>query len=227
MILFFIIFTLFALVVSLIVSMNFVVKNSKVPASDLPRIIDTTLFLGDSYSFGVGASNSSRKWTSLVSDELETIEINIAIPGEGYVRRSRSCGIDKCPFYLESIMLAKSIDPNRVILSGGQNDLSYVSNNRRLLLNTIEKTMATLRETYPNAQLYIVGPTTPVEQLSSAIYLDEILEKEAVAKNIRYISLRSLWNELFDNMISDGLHVNDKGHELIANFVLNQIKNGK
>ena len=173
-----------------------------------------TVFIGDSYSQGTGASDKTKRWTSLVSNALDWHEVNLARGGTGYLKTSTSgCGRPNCPNYVEMVPEAVGTNPGRVVVAGGQNDFS---SDLGAVTPMIDEASADLRAALPNATIIAIGPSTIGEVTPKIEEFDAAVQKAAASVGAQYISL--IDPDPIDKSMAapDGVHVNDAGHGAIA-----------
>lgn len=87
--------------------------------------------IGDSYSVGTGAGDSTFGWIARLSRNQPWNVTNVARGGTGYVKTvtvakdaQKACSLDLCPNYAAMIQDAAVAKPSLVIVSGGRNDSS-------------------------------------------------------------------------------------------------------
>jgi lysophospholipase L1-like esterase len=177
-----------------------------------------TVFIGDSYSQGTGASRDSRRWTTLVSSAEGWQEINLALGGTGYLTTASTSGCGKagCPNYVQMVAKAAAAKPGRVVVAGGQNDFSSDFNDVEPMIN---KTYADLRAALPKATFIAVGPSVIGDVTPQIVKFDAAVQKAAASVGAQYISLidPDILNESM--AAPDGVHVDDAGHTAIAKAV--------
>ena len=180
------------------------------------------VFMGDSYSAGMGASAPALRWTTLVADQEGWIELNAARAGTGYLKASGGtlCGNELCPNYLHVVPHVIRAEPGVVVVAGGQNDLGAFPAKRAATIAAITQTFADLRRGLPGARIVAVGPSTPWAITPDLIALDAAVQDAAAMVGAEYLSLIKP-NVLVPAMISpDGVHVSDAGHAAIAARVI-------
>jgi lysophospholipase L1-like esterase len=173
-----------------------------------------TVFIGDSYSQGTGASVKSKRWTSIVSKAFGWHEVNLARGGTGYLNESTSgCGLPTCPNYVAMVPEAIGTNPGRVVVAGGQNDFGF---DIAEVGPMIDKTYADLRAGLPTATIVAIGPSTIGNITPKIIEYDARVQRAAAAAGAQYISL--IDPDPIDKTMAapDGVHVNDAGHAAIA-----------
>ena len=203
-----------------------IVQNS------LPKNLQSSrkwaLFIGDSYTFGAGASTPSKRWSTLVANEFNVNEINFGIGGAGYLRSGKNfCGQPTCPNYDALIPDLKLVKPDYVFVAGGQNDLEIYSKNRWAAGQLINKTFTDLKSEFPQATIFTVGPSypsgNPAKGTAMAGMNDFITE---AANAISSTRIPLLFPSVLtpEMLASDKVHPNDLGHQAIADKVLSVIK---
>lgn len=184
----------------------------------------TALFMGDSYVRGTGATSESARWTSLVSAEMGWTEDNEAAGGTGYLASSdvNGCGKPFCPNYQGALEeRLGDEDADFVIIGGGQNDFRGYYEDSEAVLSAIRDTYTNYRAAFPDAELIAVGPSTVGDPNGAAeVAIDATVQEAATAVGATYVSLLAP-DVIEEGMLAaDGGHVNDTGHQAIAERVL-------
>jgi lysophospholipase L1-like esterase len=121
-------------------------------------------FLGDDWAAGVGASEKSKRFTSLVSKDLDVRERNFGVDGSGYAAASSS---DKN--YAARVAQVVAVKPQVVVVTGGRNDV--VQDEADTAATDAGKLFAALHSRLPNAQLVAVAPmwgdSAPPDELAT------------------------------------------------------------
>jgi lysophospholipase L1-like esterase len=81
------------------------------------------VFIGDSYTDGVGATSPATRWSTLVALKEGWTEDNFGVGGTGYVNQG-SASV-KPSTYAQRVAEVAAKKPAAVIVTGGLNDLSY------------------------------------------------------------------------------------------------------
>ena len=110
-------------------------------------------FLGDSYTYGVGASVRSDGYASLVAQAERWSADVIGLPGSGYVRVAEKDGL-RISAGLASVIAAR---PQVVIVECGRNDVDEGIPLRRVEPNALTDLQA-LRAGLPHATIVVLGP---------------------------------------------------------------------
>jgi lysophospholipase L1-like esterase len=183
------------------------------------------VFLGDSYTQGVGASGPASRWTSLVSAARGWDEINLGRGGTGYVTTSdvNGCGLAFCPDYGQMLEAALQQKPGELIIAGGQNDFSAFVDDPDSVTAAIAAVYQQARATFPDIPIVAVGPSSPAGATDTVIALDSVVQEAAAAAGATYISL--LNPPVIDPamVLPDKAHVDDAGHRAIADRILSAL----
>lgn len=189
---------------------------------------DTALFIGDSYTAGVGASAKTHRWTTLLSKEMRWVEANYGLGGTGYVTTAgrNGCGRAECPTYPDRLAESMGqVGPEFVVIAGGQNDFSAYQDNPNQVEVAIRDSFAQTLKAYPEAEIIAVGPSDPGGTSDVAEAMDAVVREEAEAIDAEYVSLIDPPVIEDDMVVDDGSHVNNEGHAAIAERVLETLRN--
>lgn len=192
------------------------------PSPNLP----VAVFLGDSYTQGTGASVPSKRWTTLVAKSFKWEEANDGRGGTGYLSTAdaNGCGLSFCPNIESMTDRAIEAAPAVVFVAGGQNDFGPFVENPDAVKASIAATYAKLRKALPKAKIVAVGPSTPWNVDHPVIGLDAAVEKAAKTVGGTYVSLLSPNVIKKEFVLPDGGHVNDAGHQAIAERVISALR---
>lgn len=147
------------------------------------------VFIGDSYSSGVGASEMSKRWTTRLSATEGWREVNVAHPGTGYLTTAglQVCGREFCPNYQGAVAEAIKNKAQIVVVAGGQNDQLQDPSAEQA---AIAKVYRDLRAGLPDAQIIAVGPSTPdAEPGKNLLGIDAAVQTAAAQNEAVYVSL--------------------------------------
>lgn len=199
------------------------------PAENQPKKI---LFLGDSISVGVGASEPGKRYSTLVTNflsqgEKKIEEVNVAISGSTLVDQlwpaPKSSGY---PYVLEKALALK---PDIFVIQHGTND-NAVGASIGEFLWSYRQTVRAVKEKLPQTKIVCMticpswGITNATEEwLNQAnVGIQEIaaLENTLLAHtNFKLHNRRDLF--------PDGIHPNDEGHRIMAESVINALQEDK
>lgn len=147
------------------------------------------VFIGDAYSAGVGASETSKRWTTRLSAAEGWQEVNVARAGTGYLTTAglAECGRTFCSNYEGAVAEAIRNKPQIVVVAGGQNDQSQDLAAEQA---AIAKVYHDLRQGLPDAQIIAVGPSTAQPQPGPKLLaIDAAVKAAATANDALYVSL--------------------------------------
>jgi lysophospholipase L1-like esterase len=173
-----------------------------------PPVPPRAVFLGDSYTVGVGASDPSLRWSSLVAAAAGWEEVNLGQVGTGYLTNGKSA----FPNFAEMIPTAVGADPDIVVVAGGQNDIAVGLPDETVAIGTFYRE---LRDALPDARLIAVGPSYPVP-FGDAEVVNTAVRDAAAAVGADYVDLLNPAVLLPEYVVPDSVHVNDAGHAAIA-----------
>ncbi|WP_336711508.1 SGNH/GDSL hydrolase family protein [Arthrobacter sp. USHLN218] len=172
------------------------------------------VFLGDSYTEGIGASVPERRWSTLVAGELGWEEANRGVSGTGY---HTSAGDAE---YQGRVGQVLDDEPQIVVVSGGQNDFGTFAVDPGGTVQAIAGLYEALREELPQAEIVAVGPSTPGSVDQTVLAIDAAVREAAAAADATYVSLLEPDVLNPDMVIADQIHVDDRGHRAIADRVI-------
>lgn len=178
------------------------------------------VFIGDSYTQGVGATSSDLRWSTLLAAEEGWTEVNLGRGGTGYVTTSgvSGCGLEYCPSYPE--MLAElPAEVDIAVIAGGQNDFTAWTNDHAAVTAAIDATLTGLREALPEARIIVVGPSTPGEVVPTVTGMSAAVQRGAAGIAASFVSLIDPPVLSAALLAADGAHPNDEGHKAIADRV--------
>ena len=178
-----------------------------------PAVVDgrtRVSFYGDSYTLGTGASDFSKRWSSIISEARDWNEFNPSVNGLGFVR-NRSIGNDLTDQIIDS-------DPDIVFITMGLNDNFAYDEAADQIKAAITADFTKLKNALPEARFIVVEPFwyTDNRPASVEIIIDWV-EDAAEVIGADYISGSSHWIEGHPEwMAADGLHPNDEGYAEMA-----------
>jgi lysophospholipase L1-like esterase len=176
------------------------------------------LIVGDSYTSGRGSASGIRGWAQdLAEDRGWDAKID-GYPGTGYVDTGRT-GSSHYTFG-PRIERHASFDPQLVIVQGSQNDWLVDSDTLRA---TVERTLRTAQQTWPDAVVVALGPSAPVPWANSTVGVAASVSAGAAAAGVPYIdALAGRWFTAANSpgySAVDGGHPNDAGYQYLADRV--------
>jgi lysophospholipase L1-like esterase len=181
-----------------------------------PGPFPVAAFIGDSYTWGSGASDMSKRWTTLVADRMGWIESNVAEGGTGYLKT-----FEDRPNYFGQLDEIIAMRPAIVVVAGGQNDENMLTSNPSALFTEVRHFFVLLRSQLPRARIIGIGPSFPGALTPQDYAFDSVVRDAVAAVGGRFISLLRPTPVLDPAMLEpDRVHVGDAGHAAIAQRVL-------
>ena len=167
-------------------------------------------FYGDSLTSGVGASSPSTRWSTLLCERREWVEVNPSIPGLGFVQ---SRGGSDLPADIVDA------DPDAILVTLGLDDQLLVDSVPNRVRAAISTDFQRLRSGAPGARILVALPltvySTPPAQLRT---LERWLRASASAVSAPVIETSGWLSGRIDLTI-DGTHFNDAGQRRIADHM--------
>lgn len=185
---------------------------------NMPDSVPVVMFLGDSYSKGIGASGNGKRWTTLASAAMGWSEINVAEGGSGYTTRYLGQPTD----YGIKLDVVAAAKPDIAIVSGGRND--YEAGAATVTGAAAASLLAAIESAAPDARLIVTSPIwdagTPPADFAVLI---EGVKKAASDAGAEYVDIGEPLAGHQEMMDTDELHPNDAGHRAIAMAVVDAI----
>ncbi|TDW31232.1 SGNH/GDSL hydrolase family protein [Cryobacterium psychrophilum] len=172
----------------------------------------TVAFYGDSYTRGTGASDPSKRWSSLISTERGWNEVNPSANGLGFInKRSGAPGTG----LVQQVIDAK---PDIVMVTMGLNDNFSMPGKADAIEAAITTDLSTLATALPEARIVVVEPFWYTDERPSSVATIISWVRDAAAGiDADYIEDASHWIEGHPEwMAGDGLHPNDAGYAAMA-----------
>lgn len=169
-------------------------------------------FYGDSYTLGTGASDQSKRWSSIISTERGWSEYNPSVNGLGFVNNRQSYGDGDEP----SQVIAD--DPDILFITMGLNDNFSFEFAADKIEAQITADFTRLKTALPDARIVVVEPFWYTDERPASVGIIIGWVKDAAAAiDADYIPDASHWIEGHPEwMAADGLHPNDKGYAAMA-----------
>ncbi|GAA2239454.1 SGNH/GDSL hydrolase family protein [Herbiconiux moechotypicola] len=173
-------------------------------------------FYGDSYTLGTGASDPSKRWSTIVSADRGWNEFNYSVNGLGFVNNRASTPPDYLPG--DGVAEVLALDPDIVVVTMGLNDNFSMPQRATEIREAIRIDFETLARELPEASIVVVEPFwyTDARPESVALIIDWVRE---AAEDIGADQIQgaSRWLEGHPEwMAADGLHPNDRGYAEMA-----------
>ncbi|MER6576325.1 SGNH/GDSL hydrolase family protein [Nonomuraea sp. NPDC001023] len=171
---------------------------------------------GDSYTVGRGTSDPTRRWSSLVCSRRGWQEFNEGINGLGLVRKredrdGHSAGVER--------IIAAGADV--VLVSLGTNDTVMFNEHAEAIAHNMVVDLADLRDGLPEARILVMEPFWAYTELPyKVVAIRAWLAKAAADIGLDYVDgVSNYFAGRPEFLDPDGLHANDAGHLLIAQFI--------
>lgn len=189
--------------------------DAYVPPADLAG--PSAVFIGDSYTSGAGASELSKRWTSLLAADRFWDETNLGIGSTGYLTTPPQCPSGSCANFDTVADEAIASRPRIVVVAGGTNDFEAFVKDPTPVVSAIYETFGKLRTGLPDARIIAVGPSTAGDVPPFVSAFDSVVRDAAAASGAEFVSLTDPIDVVSEDMLApDGLHVDDTGHAAIA-----------
>lgn len=185
-------------------------------------------FIGDSITQGYRATSSAKRWSTIVSRTFGATEKNVAVGGTGFTTSPESTRFDG-----QADTLIAAVGANApvsiVFISGGVNDLSV---NAGLGTSVLESTVNKVRTAYPLARIIVtIGLSGTMEKGlhdSNKAMRDRLDYYAALSTKAASLGCEVLAGYYMTSVnpsysSDDGLHPNDSGYALIADFMASTI----
>ena len=167
-------------------------------------------FYGDSYTLGTGATDISKRWSTVISAERDWNEFNPSVNGLGFVN-NRGPGQD-----LPDQVIAN--EPDIVFITMGLNDNFSFDRAPDQIKQAITDDFTKLKAALPDARFIVVEPFWYTDARPGSVETIIGWVKDAAAEiDADYIPGASHWIEGHPEwMAEDGLHPNDEGYAEMA-----------
>ncbi|WBU36877.1 SGNH/GDSL hydrolase family protein [Homoserinibacter sp. YIM 151385] len=166
-------------------------------------------FYGDSYTLGTGASEESRRWSTIISTERGWREFNPSVNGLGFVNNRGTLD-------LPAAVIRQ--DPDLLFITMGLNDNFSYRFGPEAIEAQIDADLERLRDELPESRIIVVEPFWYTdERPESVAAIIGWVRDAAAAIDAEYIPGASRWIEGHPEwMAADGLHPNDEGYAEMA-----------
>jgi lysophospholipase L1-like esterase len=167
-------------------------------------------FYGDSYTLGTGASDESRRWSTIICTGRGWQEFNPSINGLGFVRNREKW--DDVP----TQVIAN--DPELLFITLGLNDNFAYDYAAAEIEKAIMDDFMRLRRELPKARIVVVEPFWYTDERPESVEtIIGWVHDAAQAIAVEYIEGASHWIEGHPEwMADDGEHPNDEGYAELA-----------
>ena len=189
---------------------------------------DIAIFIGDSYTQAnsLGENDRNKRFSTIVSNRLNLIEKNFAVGGMGYVT-----GATTYSQQLDNAISDTSFKKSKVkyvFINGGRNDGADIPFMDTTYTNAVKNTVQKAIDNYPNARVIIIPMMWDYTNIISAIYpIYQTIIYACQTLDCVIIPMAYSWLTGYrDFILSDNVHPNVDGHNIIANHICNALKTG-
>ncbi|MBM7805818.1 lysophospholipase L1-like esterase [Geodermatophilus bullaregiensis] len=176
------------------------------------------VFLGDSYTVGVGSDGPT--YAAQVADRLGWTQVEAAQSGTGYV--SDGGGGDNAPFggRVDDVVAA---DPDVVVVQGSTNDVGV---DPAAVGAAAAALYAELAAAVPDADVVVLGPlAAPVVPRAAVEAVRDALAAAAGQAGVRFVDpIADGWLEPPDGLYADGLHPDEDGYARLADELAEDLR---
>lgn len=186
--------------------------SGSTPAQPRDENATHVAFYGDSYTLGTGASDPSKRWSSIISAERGWQEFNPSTNGLGFVNNRQNFDNNDEP----AEVIADN--PDIVFITMGLNDNFSYDRAADQIKSQITADFTRLKSALPHARFIVVEPFWYTDRRPASVAIIIGWVKDAAAAiGADYIPDASHWIEGHPEwMASDGLHPNDDGYAAMA-----------
>lgn len=183
------------------------------PAGNVAPGGPVVAFYGDSYTLGTGASDPSKRWSTIVSADRGWNEVNPSVNGLGFVNNR-----DMLPAGGDLVDAVIASDPDILFVTMGLNDNFSMPARADEVHAAIIADFTKLRAALPQTRIIVVEPFWYTdERPASLTTISGWVADEAVVIGADRIEGASHWIEGHPEwMADDGLHPNDDGYAEMA-----------
>lgn len=192
------------------------------PAHDAPDPdAPVVAFYGDSYTLGTGASDPSKRWSTIICAERGWTEVNPSVNGLGFVNHRNTNGLLPGQVVAGDPDLPGQViaaNPDIVVVTMGLNDNFAYDEFGTAIRDQIGTDFTRLKDALPKARFIVVEPFWYTdERPESVAVIIGWVHDAADAIGADWIPDASHWIEGHPEwMASDGLHPNDDGYAEMA-----------
>lgn len=164
--------------------------------------------LGDSYTFGTGAAQSSFNDFRVMCDALGLDGIADGIGGSGWTSSSSTQPQQRAQAKLSTITYA----PDYIFLSLGYNDAP--GGNITLLQTNFNATLPVLKTLCPKAKIIVIGPATPLGSTTQISAVRTAIMDLCTQNGLPFVDVNNWVNANNKQLYTSGdnVHPNNDGH---------------
>lgn len=195
--------------------------SSDTPAGNVAPGGPVVAFYGDSYTLGTGASDPSKRWSTMISADRGWNEVNPSVNGLGFVNNR-----DRLPQGGDLVDAVIASDPDILFVTMGLNDNFSMPARADEVHAAIVADFTKLRAALPETRIIVVEPfwytddRPPSLETISGWVADEagVIGADRIDGASHWIEGHPEW------MADDGLHPNDDGYAEMARRMSDELE---
>lgn len=191
------------------------------------------LFLGDSYSVGVGATPWTNGFVYKVSEHYDWRVFNYAARAVGYLKGDTETSLPKlshclspqgCPHLIEQfeIALQAGVSPDIVFVSGGRNDAPGAT-----FEAAVQALLDDIQLKAPHAKIFVTSPISYGPEQKVMADKVQIVRDACRDRHVTFIELGAPLLTHTGLLYRDQIHPSNRGHQLLANKIIKRIDSEK
>lgn len=164
--------------------------------------------LGDSYTFGIGATQASFNDFHVMCDALGLDGLADGIGGSGWT----STGSTQPQQRIQAKLAPLTYTPDYIFLSLGYNDAP--AGRIELLKTNFTESVQLIKSICPKARLIVIGPATPLGQTAQISAVRDAMIELCATMKLTFIDVNNWVNATNKQLYTagDNVHPNDAGH---------------
>lgn len=196
------------------------------------------IFLGDSITQGVGTTDEDKCFHQIIKQKYNlNAAHNCGVSGTSIAKQTNPKNhIHDLYFGLRTSVMPQNVDA--IVVFGGTNDYGHdskmggiSSNDIYTFCGALNSLISDLKEKYPSAKVIFMTPirrrNETLPNHDGKVLKDYVKAIIAITKN-HNIPLIDLYNSGIINpndtdILPDGLHPNDKGHAIMADYIATEL----
>ncbi len=199
------------------------------------------VFIGDSYTYGTGASDhldgDTKRFSTLLANKLQATEFNYGVGSTGFC--DPGSGGQNAPFNTQitnaanGMTASEKTNTHLVVIAGGVNDFNegtaYSASDMQVASHNC---MVNALTNFPNAIILLVPMLFKGNGANARLihFENSLIQGITYYNNTRRcVYIQGAWTWNFgrpSHFISDNLHPNDLGHQVIASMIYAHILGG-
>ena len=197
-----------------------------VSRSSADDTVPAALWIGDSFTAGIGGSRAGRPYPGVVSARLGWVSLVDAEGGTGYINDGRANEASFAPFSGRLADDVRRYRPDIVIVDGGRNDRWSTEQD---LTKAVTSYLSAVHAAWPQARLVVILPSFLTSKLDADLRDVRLYIRQAAERQGAFVvdpaRLGWLSSEPKQVLVSaDGVHPNDAGHTWYAAQLTNALR---